>query len=86
MCSSKVNGYTTAARTDPDSTGSRGVSMFLVPRDAPGIAMTQIPKVGNKCMPSWEIGLDGVQVGAEALMGDAAELGFGGEGEWLLRQ
>merc|ERR1712034_133980 len=30
----------TAARTDPDSHGSRGVSMFLVPRDAPGIAMT----------------------------------------------
>ena len=67
----------TAARTDPDSHGSRGVSMFLVPRDAPGIAMTQIPKVGNNCMPSWEIGLDGVQVGAEALMGEEGK-GFSG--------
>lgn len=59
----------TAARTDPDSTRTNGISMFLVPRDAPGIAMTPIPKVGNNCMPSWEIAFDGVALEAGALMG-----------------
>jgi alkylation response protein AidB-like acyl-CoA dehydrogenase len=59
----------TAARTDPDSRGARGISMFLVPRGQDGIAMTPIPKVGNNCMPSWEIALDGVFVSDDALMG-----------------
>ena len=35
---------------------------FLVPRAAPGITMTIIRKVGNNCMPSWDIGYDDVRV------------------------
>jgi alkylation response protein AidB-like acyl-CoA dehydrogenase len=58
------------ARTGPEREGPRGVSLFLVPSDAPGIAMTPLPKIGNNCMPSFDIGLDGVTVGEDALMGE----------------
>jgi alkylation response protein AidB-like acyl-CoA dehydrogenase len=59
-----------AARTDPHSKGARGISMFLVPRRQSGIAMTGISKVGNNCMPSWEIAFDSVHVPDSALMGE----------------
>ncbi len=58
-----------ACRTEPGSTGSRGVSMLLVPRATAGIAMTPLDKVGHRCMPSYDIGFDGVEVGDDALMG-----------------
>jgi alkylation response protein AidB-like acyl-CoA dehydrogenase len=58
-----------AARSDPGSTGAEGISMFLVPPRAPGIAMTQLPKIGNNAMPSWDIGFDEVAVDDAALVG-----------------
>ncbi len=57
------------ARTTPGSVGAEGISLLLVPPSAPGVAMTPLPKVGNNCMPSWDIGLDGVEVPADALLG-----------------
>ena len=62
-----------ACRTEAGSKGSRGVSMLLVPRETPGISMTVIPKVGQNCMPSWDIGLQDVEVGDDALMGEAGQ-------------
>jgi alkylation response protein AidB-like acyl-CoA dehydrogenase len=58
------------ARTGPEREGPRGISLLLVPSDAPGIAMTPLPKIGNNCMPSFDIGFDGVTVGEDALMGE----------------
>ena len=58
------------ARTGPEREGHRGISLFLVPTDAPGIAMTLLPKIGNNCMPSFDIGLDDVEVGDDALLGE----------------
>lgn len=58
-----------AARSDPGSTGADGISMFLVPPRAPGIAMTPLPKIGNNAMPSWDIGFDEVTVADDALVG-----------------
>jgi alkylation response protein AidB-like acyl-CoA dehydrogenase len=58
------------ARTGPEREGHRGISLFLVPTDAPGIAMTPLPKIGNNCMPSFDIGLDEVEVGEDALLGE----------------
>ena len=58
------------ARTGPEREGHRGISLFLVPTDAPGIAMTPLPKIGNNCMPSFDIGLDDVEVGDDALLGE----------------
>jgi alkylation response protein AidB-like acyl-CoA dehydrogenase len=66
----------TAVRTDPASTGADGISMLLIPRATPGIAMTALPKLGNNCMPSWDIGFDGVFVPASALVGERGR-GFG---------
>ncbi|MCC7425743.1 MAG: acyl-CoA/acyl-ACP dehydrogenase [Alphaproteobacteria bacterium] len=59
------------AAREPGTSGAEGVSMLLVPRTAPGIAMTRLPKLGNNAMPSWDIGFDEVAVGPEALMGEA---------------
>jgi alkylation response protein AidB-like acyl-CoA dehydrogenase len=59
----------TAARTEPDSEGADGMSMLLIPRGAPGISMSQLPKVGNNCMPSWDIGFDDVFVPESAVLG-----------------
>ena len=58
------------ARTGPEREGHRGISLFLVPTDAPGIAMTPLPKIGNNCMPSFDIGLDEVAVPGDALLGE----------------
>ncbi len=57
------------AHTGPEREGRHGISLFLVPTDAPGIAMTELPKIGNNCMPCFDIGLEEVEVGADALLG-----------------
>ncbi len=63
----------TACRTEKGSSGSRGVSVFLVPRGADGIAMTQLQKVGNNCLTSWDIGFDEVFVPDTALFGEEGD-------------
>ena len=60
----------TPARTDPDSVGPRGITLFLVPRDAAGISMTPLDKVGNHAMPSFDIGFDDVELGDAAVLGE----------------
>lgn len=61
------------ARTDPDRRGSRGLSMFIVPRASEGLSMTPLPKVGNNAMPSWDTGFDDVLVPQDALLGPLNE-------------
>ena len=58
------------ARTGEEREGHRGITLFLVPTDTPGIAMTALPKIGNNCMPSFDIGLQDVEVPADALLGE----------------
>jgi alkylation response protein AidB-like acyl-CoA dehydrogenase len=65
----------TPVRTEAGSTGTAGISMLLIPSDAPGITMTPLPKIGNHAMPSWDIGFDDVFVPEDALIG-AAGNGF----------
>jgi alkylation response protein AidB-like acyl-CoA dehydrogenase len=43
--------------------------VFLLPAAADGVTMTALDKVGNHCMPCFDIGLDDVFVPAGALMG-----------------
>ncbi len=59
-----------AARTRAGSKGAEGISVLLVPPGTPGVAMTELPKVDNHCMPSFDIGFDAVEVPADALMGE----------------
>jgi alkylation response protein AidB-like acyl-CoA dehydrogenase len=58
------------ARTGAENEGPRGISLFLVPSDLPGIVMTGLPKIGNNCMPSFDIGLQDVDLPEDALMGE----------------
>jgi alkylation response protein AidB-like acyl-CoA dehydrogenase len=58
------------ARSGPETEGPRGISLFLVPSDAVGIAMTPLPKIGNNCMPSFDIGLQDVDLPEDALLGE----------------
>lgn len=59
-----------AARTDPTAKGSRGISLFLVPRDTPGLSVTKLQKHGWLCSDTAEIGFDDVRVPADALLGE----------------
>ena len=61
------------ARSTPGSRRGSGLSIFLVPRSAAGLHMTALPKVGNNCLPSFDVALDGVEVDADALMGQEGE-------------
>jgi alkylation response protein AidB-like acyl-CoA dehydrogenase len=58
------------ARTGLETEGPRGISLFLVPSDAAGIAMAPLPKIGNNCMPSFDIGLQDVDLPEDALLGE----------------
>jgi alkylation response protein AidB-like acyl-CoA dehydrogenase len=49
------------------------LTAFLVPRRAAGIAMTPIAKVGNNCMPSFDIGYDAVRVSDQDRLGAVGE-------------
>lgn len=62
-----------ACRTEAGSKGSQGVTMLLVPRATRGIVMTGLDKVGHHCMPSYDIGLDDVEVGDDAVMGEVGQ-------------
>jgi alkylation response protein AidB-like acyl-CoA dehydrogenase len=61
------------ARTDPGATGAAGISLLLVPQGTKGIAMTELPKIGNNAMPSFDIGFDDVLVAESALLGSEGE-------------
>lgn len=53
----------------PDGGDKPSFTAFLAPRRAQGVAMTSIAKVGNNCMPSWDIGYDDVFVPDDLVLG-----------------
>ena len=57
---------------EDQSESLRKLRDFVVsyPPDAPGVSMTELPKIGNNCMPSWDIGMEDVFVPATALVGE----------------
>ena len=58
------------ARTNPDATPSRGISAFLVPADAPGIALgPRDHKMGQRGAWTSDVHLDEVRVPAANLIG-----------------
>ena len=64
--------YTVMARTSDD--GARGVSCFLVPRDAPGLSFgTPENKMGANASPTAQVHLDGVRVPADQRIGAQGE-------------
>lgn len=58
-----------AAKTDPDAKG-RGISIFVMDRETPGISATKLNKLGWRASDTGEIGFDNVRIPAENLMGE----------------
>ncbi|MBI6116677.1 acyl-CoA dehydrogenase family protein [Salegentibacter maritimus] len=58
-----------AAKTDPDK-GNKGMSIFIVDRDAPGISASKLDKLGWRASDTAELAFDNVEIPAENLMGE----------------
>lgn len=58
-----------AAKTDPTA-GHKGMSIFVVDRDTPGIHATKLDKLGWRASDTAEIAFDNVEIPAENLMGE----------------
>ena len=60
-----------AARTDPDAKRSRGISMFIVEKDAPGFRVAkQLKKTGWHCSDTAELVFEDCRLPADALLGE----------------
>ncbi len=64
-----------AAKTSPDL-GNKGMSIFLVDRDTPGVSATKLDKLGWRASDTAEIAFDNVKIPASYLMGEENK-GFG---------
>ncbi|WP_047790100.1 acyl-CoA dehydrogenase family protein [Tenacibaculum mesophilum] len=58
-----------AAKTNPDDK-HKGMSIFIVDRDTPGISSTKLDKLGWRASDTAEIAFDNVVIPAENLMGE----------------
>ncbi len=76
---------TLLARTDPDTTDYRGLSMFLAqkspgtdaaPFPDPGLTGGEIPVLGYRGMKEYELGFEGFRVAGDALLGGTEGQGF----------
>ncbi|MBS0455265.1 MAG: acyl-CoA dehydrogenase family protein [Proteobacteria bacterium] len=65
----RADWLTVAVRTDPASRGAGGISMLLVPGDAPGIRRTRLAKMGWHSSDTAQLHFDGVRVPARNLLG-----------------
>lgn len=61
--------YCTFARTDPEKTGSRGISCFLVPANTEGLSLLRA-QVLSAPHPLGELGFEGCRLPPEALVGE----------------
>ncbi len=60
----------TPCRTSGEPGQSRGLTMMLIPPTAKGVHMTQLEKVGNNGLTSWDIGLEDVFVPESDVLGE----------------
>lgn len=58
-----------AAKTNPEL-GNKGISMFIIDRDTPGVSSTKLDKLGWRASDTAEIAFDNVTVPAFHLMGE----------------
>ena len=63
-----------AAKTNPES-GNKGISIFIMDRDLPGISATKLDKLGWRASDTGEIAFDNVEIPASNLMGEE-NMGF----------
>jgi len=81
----RANLMAVLARTDPDSSDHRGLSMFLAPKAAggdsdpfpdPGIDGSEIPVLGYRGMKEFALSFNGFEVAADGLLGEQPGMGF----------
>ncbi|QHI38746.1 Acyl-CoA dehydrogenase [Kordia antarctica] len=58
-----------AAKTNPEL-GNKGISIFIMDRDTPGISATKLDKLGWRASDTGEIAFDNVEIPLENLMGE----------------
>jgi acyl-CoA dehydrogenase len=67
---SHASWYTVYAKTDPEA-GHKGISAFVVPREAPGVSvMKKEDKLGQRASDTAQIQFEDVEVPAENLLGE----------------
>jgi acyl-CoA dehydrogenase len=64
-----------AAKTNPEL-GAKGMSIFMVDRDTPGVSSTKLDKLGWRASDTAEIAFDNVEIPSSNLMGEEGK-GFG---------
>ncbi|MCA0151598.1 acyl-CoA dehydrogenase family protein [Winogradskyella vincentii] len=64
-----------AAKTSPEL-GNKGISIFVMDRETPGISATKLDKLGWRASDTGEIAFDNVEIPASNLMGEENQ-GFG---------
>ena len=70
----RADWITTAVRTgEPGSKGAGGVSMLLIPGNAPGVSRSPLQKMGWHCSDTAHIRFDGVRVPAMNLLGQEGD-------------
>ena len=63
--------YWVAARTDPEAPRHKGISVFLLPMDAPGLTVTEVRTMGDH--RTNQVFFDNVRVPGDYLVGNANE-------------
>jgi len=66
----RADWLTVAVRTNPKDKGPGGISMLMVPGDAPGLSRTALKKMGWLCSDTAQLRFDGVRVPARYLVGE----------------
>ena len=67
---SHASWYTVYAKTDPDK-GHKGISAFVVPRDAPGVSVAKKEdKLGQRASDTAQITFEDVEIPEENLLGE----------------
>jgi len=69
----------TCTKTNKECSPYEGISIFMVPRDAEGLTMRKLKKLGNNIISTCELFYDNVRVHKESLMGGPDGLNKG----WL---
>ena len=66
----RADWYTVAVRTDLKNKGPMGISMLMVPGDAPGLERTPLKKMGWLCSDTAQLRFSGVRVPRSNLVGE----------------
>ncbi|MGI9134770.1 MAG: acyl-CoA dehydrogenase family protein [Rhodoferax sp.] len=69
----RADWLTLAVRTDPGNKGAMGISMLMVPGDAPGLTRSPLRKMGWLCSDTAHLRFDGVRVPSRYLVGNEGE-------------